>query len=169
MDPDTISIRPLRAADLPAVERDLSPDRASKHAQRLRRQERDEGLYLIVWDGRRPVGHVFIEWESEPFGPPELALHTVPYFLDFYVLPEYRSQGIGSHTLAALEQACAERGYRRVCCAVAATNTRAHALYERHGYRDPSIGLTHFSYSYLDEDGRERTYEEDRYYLLKQL
>jgi GNAT superfamily N-acetyltransferase len=169
MDLQTIAIRPLTAADLRAVERDLSPDHPSKHARRFERQQRGEGLYLIAWDGPRPIGHVFVEWESEPFGPPELALHTIPYFIDFYVLPNYRSLGVGTRLLHALERECVERGYRRLCCAVAANNVRAQVLYGRLGYRDSGIGLSHFAYNYVDEDGRERTYEEDRYYLVKPL
>ncbi len=169
MDLTAISIRPVRMTDLPAVGRDLASEGTTKHRRRFERQQRGEGLYLIAWDGPRPIGHVFVEWQSEPFGPPELELHTAPYFLDFYVLPEYRSRGVGSLVLDALERACRERGYRRLYCAVAAGNTRARALYERHGYLDPGIGLSHFAYTYLDESGRERAYEEDRYYLLKHL
>ena len=172
INPSAITVRPLKATELRAVERALSLDGTSKHSRRLARQQRGEGLYLIAWDGPDPIGHVFVEWPSafsEPFGPPELALHTVPYFLDFYVLPAYRSQGVGTRVLTTLERTCVEHGYHRLCCAVAADNPRARALYERNGYTDPGIGLSHFSYTYQDDDGHEQTYEEDRYYLLKQL
>jgi ribosomal protein S18 acetylase RimI-like enzyme len=47
----------------------------------------------------------------------------------------HRGRGIGSLLLAALYQEAAERGYRSIRLDVVATNTRARALYERHGFR----------------------------------
>ncbi len=50
------------------------------------------------------------------------------------VVPTHRGRGIGSLLLAALYQEAAERGYRSIRLDVVATNTRARALYERHGF-----------------------------------
>lgn len=51
------------------------------------------------------------------------------------VVPTHRGRGIGSLLLAALYQEAAERGYRSIRLDVVATNTRARALYERHGFQ----------------------------------
>lgn len=51
------------------------------------------------------------------------------------VVPTHRGRGIGSLLLAALYQEAAERGYRSIRLDVVATNARARALYERHGFQ----------------------------------
>lgn len=51
------------------------------------------------------------------------------------VVPTHRGRGIGSLLLAALYQEAVERGYRSIRLDVVATNARARALYERHGFQ----------------------------------
>ena len=51
------------------------------------------------------------------------------------VVQAHRGRGIGSLLLAALYQEAAERGYRSIRLDVVATNARARALYERHGFQ----------------------------------
>jgi GNAT superfamily N-acetyltransferase len=84
------------------------------------------GTYLIAWDGTTPVGHVFVAWDETELGVPELQ--------DMFVLPERRSEGVGTLLAQAAERAVAERGHERCSLSVGAENQRARRLYERLGY-----------------------------------
>ena len=52
-----------------------------------------------------------------------------------FVRAEARGQGVGSALLAAICREAGQRGYREVRLDVIDSNTRARALYERHGFR----------------------------------
>jgi GNAT superfamily N-acetyltransferase len=54
---------------------------------------------------------------------------------EFFVLPEARSQGVGSRLLAAAETALAARGCVRLQLQLATGNAAARDFYQRRGYR----------------------------------
>jgi ribosomal protein S18 acetylase RimI-like enzyme len=89
----------------------------------LHRLDQPRSQYLVAWDGEQPVGHVCIEWTE----PPELQ--------DLWVLPDRRSEGIGTELVAAVERAVALRGHERIALSVGIANDGARSLYERLGYR----------------------------------
>jgi GNAT superfamily N-acetyltransferase len=53
----------------------------------------------------------------------------------FVVDERYRSQGVGMHLLARAERWARERGCREIGLRSNVIRDRAHAFYERHGYR----------------------------------
>lgn len=53
---------------------------------------------------------------------------------ELFVLPEARSQGVGTRLLAAAEAALAARGCVRVQLQLGVTNSAARSFYERRGY-----------------------------------
>lgn len=89
----------------------------------LHRLDQPRSEYLVAWRGAEPVGHVCVEWCD----PPELQ--------DLWVLPERRSQGIGTALVAAVEARVARRGHDAVRLTVSVGNAGAARLYERLGYR----------------------------------
>ncbi len=48
-------------------------------------------------------------------------------------------------------------------------NVRACSLYERRGYKDSGFGEYRESGRYVDENGREQSWEETCVYLIKRL
>lgn len=70
-----------------------------------------------------------------------VAMHGVDemHLLNITITPAWQGQGHGSVLLAALADKARERGLARVLLEVRAGNTRARALYARHGYVE--IGL----------------------------
>ncbi len=53
---------------------------------------------------------------------------------ELYVIREARGRGLGTAALEAAEQACREEGIGALHLEVAHENTKAKALYERHGF-----------------------------------
>lgn len=59
---------------------------------------------------------------------------------EIYVVPERRSQGIGTRLLKTVEQECISRGVRLLEINVDGEDTDARRFYERHGYSDREPG-----------------------------
>jgi GNAT superfamily N-acetyltransferase len=68
---------------------------------------------------------------------------AIPYFyiLDLSVAQTMRGQGIGSALMGAMEAFARGKGYTRLMVGVLASNTRAHQLYQRLGFRDYVVEL----------------------------
>lgn len=59
----------------------------------------------------------------------------VMWLEEMYILPEYRSHGIGKAFFSAIEEQAEREGFARIRLELEANNLRARALYERLGYR----------------------------------
>lgn len=57
------------------------------------------------------------------------------FIYDFYLLPEFRRQGLGSRTMQSLESLLTGEGVRQIKLRVAAENTQAKHVYEANGYQ----------------------------------
>ena len=91
----SVGIKPIEEDDIPILEQ-ISFHNPDKHTKRIERQKKGEAIYLIAWKGGVPVGHAFVKWN--PPLPEEFAKIVKDFadIEDLFVLPEYRSQGIGS-------------------------------------------------------------------------
>jgi len=85
---------------------------------------RDPGLVLIALDDRGVVGSVFGAYDGRRGWVNRLATH-----------PDARGEGIAGALLAALEQALAARGCRKLNLLIEPTNAGVVTFYQRHGYR----------------------------------
>ena len=66
-----------------------------------------------------------------------LEFHGRDAFVDeFYMRPEFRSQGIGAKALHHVMRYCARHGFRTVHLEVEHSNPRVRRLYERAGFQD---------------------------------
>jgi ribosomal protein S18 acetylase RimI-like enzyme len=91
----------------------------------LARLPRDDGsLYLVAWDGDRPLGHA------------HLALTDPPELQDVEVLHAHRRRGIASALTHAAEAHARDRGHRVLTLTVSTDNAAAQSLYRKLGYRD---------------------------------
>ncbi len=162
-----VTIRHLRQNDLYALEWDGE----FKHFRRVyadayRRYERGS---LIMWVAELPedgiIGQVFIQLNSNR---KELADgKRRAYLYSFRIKPEYRSAGLGSRMLDAVESDLRSRGYASVTLNVAKDNVDAQRLYERHGYRivahEPGV------WSYPDDQGQWQLVNEPAWRMEKRL
>ncbi len=167
-----VHVRPLAAEDLTHIQQALPPEHPEAHVRRLGDQRAGRVTYLVAWADGRAVGHVLVRWGGAT--NPELrwlldSRERHPYVEALLVHPAFRSRSVGSQILDAAEALVRERGMRRVGLAVAVENSRARALYERLGYRDPGIGQFANAWSYVDEAGNEVAASETCTYLVKAL
>ncbi|HEX8997081.1 MAG TPA: GNAT family N-acetyltransferase [Ktedonobacterales bacterium] len=160
-------IRPLTVGELDRLCVDMPLRSRAHHRSCLRRQQAGELLYLVAWEGRHAVGHVSLFWR--PTNDPSAALADCPWIIDLLVHPDHRSRGAGSALVRACEQAARERGERRIGLAVAITNTRAAALYERLGYRDAGLDQQFMTGSWEDSAGVTHYWQDLVTHLIKPL
>ena len=146
-----IQVRPLSRQELGLVEAHINLDWAAsgKHRARLDRHERGEVLYFIAWRGATPSGHLLLEWGGAKDEPIRSKLLDCPNLEDLFVMPEFRSRGIGSMLLDA-----------------AITAAR---LYEQNGFQDSGLGEYTSGGIYLDLEGTVQTWQETCTYWIKLL
>ncbi len=142
---------------------------ATKHRDRLERQQLGEALYLVAWQRERPIGHLLLKW-TDPQSAPLAAQPTdCAEIEDFVIQPESRSCGIGGRMLTAAERLARQHGQRHVGLGVILDNSRARALYERVGYRDSGFGVYTIRWQYLGDDGQRHWEEAHCTYLIRAL
>jgi len=149
-----IAIRPYDNADFNALKRlflemqvheqQFDSDRAEPTdalaaryiAQLLRDVEERQGIILVAVDGTRVCGF------AGGFMEEDLA-NQHPFFLiaELSVAAAYRSQGIGSTLVRAMEDFARMHGFKRAGIGVLVGNDRVHDLYKRLGYRDYAVEL----------------------------
>ncbi len=165
-----ICIRPIQMGDIDRLCQGLNPQMGANdeagHRSYADMQSRGEGVYLIAWDGDVPVGHLFIRWTGNTEVPrivdrcPQAAQYAdCPEFIELYVVPERRSQGIGARLVMRGLQLSRERGAVQATICVNTDNPRARALYERLGFVEPGIGTFTTSGVLIDEAGREAPWQ----------
>jgi ribosomal protein S18 acetylase RimI-like enzyme len=154
----SLTIRPLGRRELRRLEQRL-PRPRGKHAERLERQRRGHGVYLVAWEDREPVGHVLLSWVGRA-GCPEIQ--------DLAVAPPYRQRGVATRLMDEAERAAAARA-GRVGLSVGIDNTVARRLYDARGYRTTADPPFTISYPTLGELGDIRMVEETCVYMLKPL
>jgi ribosomal protein S18 acetylase RimI-like enzyme len=94
------------------------------------RLARDESVVLLALDGDEVVGfaQVYPTFSS-------VRLAAVWVLNDLFVVEHARGSGAADELLDAVARLAAEAGAVAVQLSTAHTNTRAQAVYERHGYR----------------------------------
>jgi len=166
-----IEIKPLTADELESVETHINFDWAAhqKHSDRLIKQEKGMAIYLVAWSDSIPVGHVLLEWSGTSDEPMRSQLNYCSNLEDLFVVPQYRSKGVGSSLLRDAENRVNQNGYPQLGLGVAVDNTGARRLYQRQGYTDSGLGEYKTGGNYVDRDGNEQTWEEICNYWLKIL
>jgi ribosomal protein S18 acetylase RimI-like enzyme len=166
-DISTLQIRHAVKGDLPALEWEGQ----YTHFRRLydaafRNTLNGKGLMWVVeLPGAGIIGQAFVQL----FAPrPELADGcNRAYIYAIRVRSNYRSMGIGTMLMEAVEGDLSERGFHTVTLNVAQDNPDARRLYERMGYRvvasDPG------RWSYIDHRGRRQQINEPAWRMEKSI
>lgn len=130
-----LNIRPATANDVPLI-RSLIHALAVFEKLEHEMVATEEGLRKTLFEGR-PVADVLIaEWEGKGVGF-ALFFYSYSTFLakpgiyleDLFVIPEYRSKGIGKKLLQSIAKIAEERGYGRVEWSCLDWNERALKFY----------------------------------------
>lgn len=170
----SIVIRPVAEDDLERLD-DAYPEPgrpASRHSERWNLQEREEGPYLVAWQGDYPIGWVFVYRQGSREASPQAQQLDAAEILDLQVDHRFQSKGHGSSLLVAAEQLARDAGWTLVGLEVTVSNPHndvARAMYERHGYRDSGLGEYESGYSYWTESGERRWDGEPHRFLIKSL
>ncbi|MBN9483518.1 MAG: hypothetical protein BGO70_13630 [Bacteroidetes bacterium 43-93] len=86
-------------------------------------------IYLVAEDDRKPAGLLTCHAQ-------QLLHHSnwVYEIQEMFVLPEYRSKGVGAMLVKELESRLADKDFDVLEVASNVMRTQAHAFYERHGF-----------------------------------
>lgn len=105
-------------------------------AERLRRHL-DDTSSMVLLAGRPAIGIAVVSFRPNVWFDGPVALLD-----ELYVAPDRRNNGIGSHLLAALADACRGRRVELIEINVDIGDTDARRFYERHGYSaiEPDTG-----------------------------
>jgi len=127
-----VQIEPMRVRDLDAVlaiERASFPTPWSRYAYLSELLENDRAYYLVArMNDRRVAGYIGIWLIIDEGHITTVAVH-----------PAHRGRGIGGRLLIAAEAIARDRGALRVTLEVRVSNTVAHNLYRKIGYKDAGI------------------------------
>lgn len=167
-----MEIRPAQPQDLPQLACHMPATDGPTHDVCLQAQARGSGVYLTAWDADVPVGRLYLRWHNTE-APRLLAEHPeagelvdVPELCDVYVVPERRSQGIGTHLIHMAFEHARENAALSATICVDMDNPDARALYERLGFAESGIGVFATCGTFTDEDGTERTWQNGPQMLL---
>ena len=141
----------------------------NKHRERFIRQQKGEVTYLITWHGKLPVGHILVEWAGTADEPMASVLKDCPTLEDLWVLPDFRSKGIGPRLFEAAEDLAQQLAYTQTGLGVAIDNDRARLLYMRRGYKDAGFGQYVTGGHYVDRQGKQQPWSEICYYMIRPI
>lgn len=162
-----LSIRQVKHSDLLSLEWEGE----FSHYRRLFHDVYQSSLRgtALMWIAELPVagviGQVFVQLMSERM---ELADGwNRAYIFSFRVRTPYRSKGVGSRLLSALEDDLRSRGYQWAVLNVNQDNTAARKFYERWGYR--VVGEEEGRWAYIDQNGIKQNVHEPAWRMEKHL
>ena len=165
-----IEVRPLVQSEIPILDAHLDVERlAGRHHDRFTQQQDGRLTYLVAWLDGVPIGHTMVRWEGTTDVFVVERISGCAHVEDLFVMPEHRSQGIGTRILAHGERLAVERGFGQLGLAVGIDNPRARALYERLGYADTGFGVFEIGGTYTNINGKRREWREVCEYLVKRI
>ena len=164
-----IRMRPLRDREVALVAAMPGGRAAPLHRQRLALQRAGQVLYLVAWRGSLPIGHLLLWWAGTDNKPVSPTLAGSADLSDLYVVPAYRSRGIGTRLMDAAEAEVRRRGFTQLGLDVSTDNPRARVFYERRGYRDAGFGARTVYWTDADVHGAKQEVESVYVYLVKPL
>jgi ribosomal protein S18 acetylase RimI-like enzyme len=163
---DGVYIRPIREAELPALEW----EGAYARYRRVFRQTyedvvRGQRVMLVAVAGGRLVGQIFIQLSSTETRYADG--YSRAYLYSLRVRPDWQGQGLGTRLITAAEEALLARGFTSAVIAAGKDNPRAQRLYQRLGYQtfadDPGV------WYFQDVNGVQQSVEEPCWVMEKRL
>lgn len=114
---------------------DVQTEARRRATQWARRHADPRAAEFIAWQGDEPVG-----WASVgPCRDDDAAAAVRGELFALYALPAHWSTGVGHALILAAEDALQSAGFRSASLWMLASNARAAAFYERHGWREDGV------------------------------
>jgi GNAT superfamily N-acetyltransferase len=130
------TVRDAEVADVPALVAIKGGGSEAIHLDRLRDAQDPSFRYLVLAADREVIGFACLVFRRPSSWSDADDPEHLPQIVDLRVKESHRGRGYGSRFLGALERIAAAAGYRHLYLGVdPLNNPRAHALYERLGYR----------------------------------
>ncbi len=108
-------IRPLEHSKILLLDAHIDPNRlAGRHHERFAQQQYGHLTYRIAWLDDIPVGHTMVCWTGATDTFIAARITDCAHIEDLFVMPQYRSHGIGTQILVHAERIAAERGFTRI-------------------------------------------------------
>ncbi|GIJ32843.1 GNAT family N-acetyltransferase [Micromonospora sediminimaris] len=161
-------VRECRAQDVPVLEKAVPTGRSRYHEARYRRQSEGLSTFLIAYLDDAPAGCGEVRWQGPKESDVRAQFPGCPEINGLTVVPDRRSQGVGTTIIRAAEALAVRRGHHRIGMGVGEDNARAFALYLRLGYED--TGYRYLDrYHYTDDRGTRHEVADPCRFLVKSL
>jgi len=153
---DKLCVRDAIAEDLAALTQLKEPE--DLHWDRLRDAQSPTFRYLVLEQTGNVIGFACLVFaRPAAWSDADDASH-LPQIVDLRIAPALRGKGYGSWLIKALEKLAAQHGSEEIFMAVDPLhNLRAHALYERLGYRQLQTEPYLKRWSFVDSGGNLHT------------
>jgi len=149
-----VVMRQLTLQDLPYLERTFPEPETGSHSRRLSSQERGFISYLCAEVDGVIAGIILVRWRG-PVDSLHLKLSTFPEIGSVFVLPEYRSRGLGKQLLNYAESQIQQKSFKGAGLLIKDNNSISIALHLKEGYvpvgaaqygkRDPDEPRTYYT------------------------
>jgi GNAT superfamily N-acetyltransferase len=163
-----MEVHPLQRQEIPAV-----AEAMQRHpvlvGDRLTRQDAGETVYLVAWEGGRPVGQALLHWRRPNPERVAATLQGLPYLEDVYVPHDQRKRGAGTSLLQAAAETVRRKGGNRLTLAVNVDNSGARRLYTRLGYVDAGVPAHAQPFWHYSAEGVLHSHEETVMEMVRHL
>lgn len=165
--PDSLVIRPVTEADLPALEWGGEFQKYRRMYNRIFKDTLTGRtlMWMIESPAGEMVGQTFVMLVSSERDAADGIMRA--YVFAFRVKPAWRNHGVGTKLMAFIEDDLVKRGFRFVTLNVAKENPDARRLYERLGYK--VTGSKPGMWSFKDDRGVTQHVNEPSWRMMKRL
>jgi len=166
-----IEIKVAEDSQLDLLVSQFSPGNPMWQYNRYDVQKRGEGLYLIAWDDKIPIGHFLLRWSGpqDPFVTEKIDITSRAFLEAGLTIDNYRRMGVATAVIQEAERLSIEKRSTHIGLEVGIENSEAKRLYEKLGYKDLGYGDFSISWEYIDSNGNKGTESEIVIYMEKIL
>jgi len=108
----------------------------------LKNVKTNHGKIYLAEDAGEVIGFVIgVIWKQSKKNELEIGKHVLGEVTDLFIEEAYRGKGIGTTMLTMMEGYFKEKGCDSMWVSMFAPNTNAHAVYQKFGFVDRSIGM----------------------------
>lgn len=164
-----MKIRPISKQDLKILNTELfNPELPWLHGKKLAEQGKGKSLWLIAWEGKKPIAHVQIRFDGSKIRKVRANLKKCPHIETLFVMNEYRRKGIAKKLMNFVERLAKDKGFSWVGLSVEKDNKFLNRLYMKMSYNNWGNGIVVDSWIELHK-GRKKKINERCNYLIKHI
>ncbi|MCR2822665.1 GNAT family N-acetyltransferase [Lederbergia panacisoli] len=166
-----LEIEAAKESQLDLLVSQFSPGNPMFQYNRYNVQKNGDGLYLIAWINRIPIGHFLLRWSGPQDAPVtnNIDINQNAFLEAGLTIDEYRRMGVATAIILEGERLSKEKGCTHIGLEVGVENPEAKRLYERLGYKDWGYGEFEISWEYIDHNGNKGIDSEIVIFMQKSL